>query len=396
MCGEEPARGDLVQLLRLAGMLALQRIAQEAGEQVVVAEPLLLAVHRQQEQVGALQLFEHCPAVVAAGHGVAQRGVELPEDAGLQQELAAFLGLPGKDVLGEVLGQLQVGAGERGNEVGLVVAALERQAGQIEAGDPAFGAFVEGGDIGVAQVQFTLVADELHGLFKGEAQVARLDLQQLAARADAPQADARRRARGHRQRAAARQRIEQLLDEAEHLGVLQHLELVEDGDERSFAAGDQVQQVLALLAAARRRLGIRGQDGAQAVADQQGETLQVVVGGIQVDPQGRLAGGQAALPELLEQGGLAEAGGGADEDQLRRPGILHLLEQSRPRQMGAGGVRRSVLGGDITQRAEVRRLLFAGVRSIRADGGAAGRRCALVPGGWHERWSPLRSFVRLE
>ena len=91
-------------------------MAQETGKQVVIAEPLLLAVDRHQEQIGPVQMVDHRAAVAAPGHRFAQRHAELFEDAGLHQEHPTVFGLPRQDVFGEVFGQFQVGAGKGGDE----------------------------------------------------------------------------------------------------------------------------------------------------------------------------------------------------------------------------------------------------------------------------------------
>ncbi|MNQ62340.1 hypothetical protein D3C85_766820 [compost metagenome] len=79
---------------------------------MMVAKPLLLTVDRYQEQVGPVQMVNHRAAVATAGYRFAKRHAELFKDAGLHQEHAAVFALARKDVLGQVLGQLKVGAGE--------------------------------------------------------------------------------------------------------------------------------------------------------------------------------------------------------------------------------------------------------------------------------------------
>ncbi|MNQ71885.1 hypothetical protein D3C85_865720 [compost metagenome] len=189
---EKPLRSGFMQAPGHAGVQAIQCMTQETGKQVVIAEPLLLAVYRYQEQVGAVQMVEHRAAVAAAGYCFTQRHTELVEDAGLHQEHAAVFALPREDVLGQVLGQFQVGTGKRGNEFGVVGTVLERKAGQVETGDPAFGAAVQGGQLIVAQGYLPLVANERDRFFRGEAQITRANFQQLASCTNAPQADARR------------------------------------------------------------------------------------------------------------------------------------------------------------------------------------------------------------
>ncbi|MCY1179475.1 hypothetical protein D9M73_198790 [compost metagenome] len=74
----------------------------------------------------------------------------------------------------------------------MILTVLERQAGQVETGDPAFGAAVQGGQLIVAQGYLPLVANERDRFFRSEAQITRANFQQLAPCTNAPQADARR------------------------------------------------------------------------------------------------------------------------------------------------------------------------------------------------------------
>ncbi|MCY1427678.1 hypothetical protein D9M71_435350 [compost metagenome] len=88
---------------------------------------------------------------------------------------------------------------------------------------------------------------------------------------------------------------------------------------------------------------VRPEQLAQAVAQRRDEALEIVVAGVQVDPDGGLALFQAVLAILLEQRGLAEAGGGADEDQPGRGGPVDLFDEPDPGQMAGAGGGRGVL-----------------------------------------------------
>ncbi|MCY1401633.1 hypothetical protein D9M71_167560 [compost metagenome] len=273
------------------------------------------------------------------------------DHAGLQEELAAVVVQPGEDVLGEVFGQLQVGAGERGDHCGMVVAPLQGQAGQVDGGDPAFGAPIEGGDQVVEQRQLAFVAHQRGGFLQAEAHAAGSHFQQLTACLQAAEVQLRGDAGADRQGAAGRQGIQYLLDEAEHGGVLDHLELVEEDHERRLALAEQVQHVEgARLVGGAGYGGAFRQQVAQPVAEQGDEALQVVVDRVEVYPQGPPATGAAAVVVLLEQGGLAEAGGGADQDQPGVAGIFHLVEQMLALQVMAVAAGRGVLGGQDTDR----------------------------------------------
>ncbi|MCY1307805.1 hypothetical protein D9M70_577620 [compost metagenome] len=158
-----------MQLRGPPGKLALQGAGQKAAEQPVIAVPVMQLVRWLDEQVGALELVDQRLAVMASDQLVTERRAEVVEDAGLQQEVAALLALAREDVLGQVVGQLQAGAGERVDEGGPVAAALQGQGGQVEGGDPAFGAALQAGDFAVVQLQTAGLAEVAGGLLGGEA-----------------------------------------------------------------------------------------------------------------------------------------------------------------------------------------------------------------------------------
>jgi hypothetical protein len=70
----------------------------------------------------------------------------------------------------------------RGDEAGDVVSSLQRQRGQLEGGDPAFGASLQGRDVARGQLQPGDVVEVGRGFLQGEAQVGGSDLDQGAAR----------------------------------------------------------------------------------------------------------------------------------------------------------------------------------------------------------------------
>ncbi|MNX69762.1 hypothetical protein D3C86_1009930 [compost metagenome] len=159
----------------------LKRLPKEIGEKRVIAEPLALIVRGDDEQVAALQIFDHRFAVAAIADGIAQGRTELFQHAGLQQELAAWLALPREHVFGEVFRQRNVGAAERGNECGRIAMPLQGQRGQINTGNPAFGALMQTGDFWCGEGQLTLFPQVAGRLIEAQAQCFGADFQQLAA-----------------------------------------------------------------------------------------------------------------------------------------------------------------------------------------------------------------------
>ncbi|WP_167884562.1 hypothetical protein [Cupriavidus oxalaticus] len=114
----------------------------------------------------------------------------------------------------------------------MVAALLQRQRREVDRRGPALGAAVQRGDVGVAQRQGAAAAQQLGGLLQRKAQRRRRDLQQLAARAQAPQAQFRRGPGPGHQRAALWQSRDQLLQEVERWCAMQRFEIVQHDRER--------------------------------------------------------------------------------------------------------------------------------------------------------------------
>ncbi|MNO65183.1 hypothetical protein D3C76_559280 [compost metagenome] len=130
--------------------------------------------------------------------------------------------------------------------------------------------------------------------------------------------------------------LDQLLEKLEHFGILDDFDFVEQDGKGQGAADHELQQVLGTGRIVALRLpGGHGQQ-AEALVQQVDETLQVVVGGLQVDPQRSLAAGQAVLAILLHERGFTETCGCTNQDQAGRIGVGHLLKQARTRQVAVG------------------------------------------------------------
>jgi hypothetical protein len=69
-----PTRGAEVQLSAEPRHFASEALAEEVGEEVMVAVPPTLIVERHNEEVLPLQPLEHLLSVIATVEGVAQRG----------------------------------------------------------------------------------------------------------------------------------------------------------------------------------------------------------------------------------------------------------------------------------------------------------------------------------
>ena len=122
-----------------AGLFLLQAGAEQVGEQVVVAPPAAHLIQRHHEQPGPFGLLQQRLAARPAGDRVAQLPRQPLQHRGLQQELAHLLTLALEHLLGQVVQDIAVAAGERGDEAVDVGLPAQRQASQLQPGRPALG-----------------------------------------------------------------------------------------------------------------------------------------------------------------------------------------------------------------------------------------------------------------
>ena len=128
-----------VQIGNPAGLFGLQAGAEQVGEQVVVAPPAAHLIQRHQEQPGPFGLFQQRLAAGPAGDRVAQLPRQPLQHRGLQQKRAHLLTLVLEHLLGQVVQDIAVAAGERGDEAVDVGLPAQRQARQLQPGRPALG-----------------------------------------------------------------------------------------------------------------------------------------------------------------------------------------------------------------------------------------------------------------
>ena len=210
-------------------MLVEQVRAQDVGEQVVVAVPLPPVVERDEEQVGALERDEASPCRRSRPVTASQSGpVSRSRTDVRSRKSRTSVGLAGQHLLGEVVDDVAVVAGEPGDERAGVVAALHRQRGQLQGGDPALGALVQRRDVALGQREAHRAVEVGRGLLGGEAQVGGPHLDQLAACPHPRQRQRRVGPGGEHQVQLRRQVLEQERHPVVHLGRLDEVVVVED------------------------------------------------------------------------------------------------------------------------------------------------------------------------
>jgi len=154
-------------------------VAQHLGKQVVVAVPTSLVIQRDDKQVRPLEHFQHGLAPLLTRHRIAERSAQALQETGAQQKRLHRLRLPREHLFREVVEHIAMAAGEGREKLRDIRSALQRERGQLQAGNPAFRATLEDGNGFGGQVQ------PHHSLQKGvhfggfKAQVTSPDLAEL-------------------------------------------------------------------------------------------------------------------------------------------------------------------------------------------------------------------------
>ena len=189
----------------------VQSLPQQIGEEMVIAVPAPLVVQGDEEQVGVFEVVQGClpGSGGIAQHGIAQGAAQAVEDRRAQQERLDARGLLVQDFFDQIVQHEMVGAGERSDEAGGVVMSLQGERGQLQAGNPAFGAVFQGGDVRRREVEAHHRVEKSGGFGGGETQVGGAQFGQLAPGAEPGQGERRILAGGDDQVHLRRQVLEQ-------------------------------------------------------------------------------------------------------------------------------------------------------------------------------------------
>ena len=123
---------------------------------MVIAVPAPLVVQGDDEQVGVFEIFQGSACPEADGveqNSITQGAAHAVEDGCAQQKSLDAFGLLSQDFFNQIVQHEMVAAGERLDEAGGVLMSLHGNRGQIAAGNPAFGASFQCGDVFRREVQ---------------------------------------------------------------------------------------------------------------------------------------------------------------------------------------------------------------------------------------------------
>ena len=105
----------------------MESLPQQISEEMVIAVPTPLVVQRDDEQVGAFEIFQGCLPGSRRGeqNGITKGAAHAVEDRGAQQERLDAFGLLSQDFFHQIVQHEMVAAGERSDEAGGVLLSLQ-------------------------------------------------------------------------------------------------------------------------------------------------------------------------------------------------------------------------------------------------------------------------------
>lgn len=217
-----------------------QARAQEIGEQMVIAEPVPLGIERDQEQVRRLDRAQQGGTVAPSQDGIGERRREAIEDGAFHQEGEDLRRLAIQHVPGQEFGDFALAARKMADEIGARGALFERERGQLQAGDPALGAMLQGDQISHRQIHGLGLVEQTLRLVQREAQLHVVEIDELALHPHVGEAEGQGTARRHHQMQAGRRIGQQRVEEAADLGCFQELAIVQHQEKRAGTLGKVV------------------------------------------------------------------------------------------------------------------------------------------------------------
>ena len=338
-----PTAGPNVQRARACLVAArealLQPLPEKLAKEAVIAVPLPLTVQGHDEEIGALEVFQGLLPRIPLHEGITERAAEPVENGGPQEEGLDALGLMTQDLLGQVVQHKAVAAGKRTDETGDILLPLHGQRSQLQAGDPAFGAALQGRDVLRRELQAHHPAEEVGRLFGRKAQVGGAQLGELAPGAEASEGQDRVLTSGDDEPQARRQVLEEEGELIIDFGGAGRVVVVEHEKDIPCRAVDLVDQVgedrLGRRRLGRMEGGHRVGPAARLDAVQRGRKVEEKTGGVVVSLVQREPGGaktgippRALVDPGTEQRGLPEAGRGGDEGERSPPVPAQALDQA--------------------------------------------------------------------
>ena len=316
----------------------MQSLPQQFGKEMVIAVPTPLVIQRDNEQVGVFEIFQgFLPGSRRrTQNSVTQRAAHAVKDGCAQQKSLDAFGLLLQDFFNQIVQHEMVAAGERFDETGGILMSLHGKRGQLQAGNPAFGAGFQCGDVFRREVQAHHLVEKLGGFGGGKTQVGGAQFGQLTPGAQPGQGQMWILTGGDDQVHLWRQVLEQKGEGFVNRFGINHMVVVQDEDEIVRDGGDFIEQ------GCQNRFDwrwLRGLEHTQHPFSnirrnrlQSSDEVSQKAGGVVIPFVQRQPGDRspATGDPFADQRGFAKAGGGRDEGQFaaRRETLVQPLDQA--------------------------------------------------------------------
>ena len=161
----------------------MQALAQQIGKEMMIAVPAPLVVQRHDEQVGVFDIRQDFFAGTRGReqNGITQRAAQALKNRCAQQKSLDAFGLLLQHFFNQVVQHEMVAAGERLDEACGVLMSLQRNCGQLQPDNPAFGAGLQCADVCRREVEGHPPVEKFLRLGGGKAQVGGAQFGQLTA-----------------------------------------------------------------------------------------------------------------------------------------------------------------------------------------------------------------------
>jgi hypothetical protein len=145
--GDAPGHRPAVEHRHDVWLAALELVAQQLVQEVVVAIPLASSIEGHDEAVRALECIEHVRRLRRLQDGVAQSATHAMQDRGAFEELRLGRRQPGQELEAEVLRHEPVVAREARRVRRVRRAGQHRQSREVQAGRPTLGSLGQLGEL---------------------------------------------------------------------------------------------------------------------------------------------------------------------------------------------------------------------------------------------------------
>lgn len=177
----EPVRSHAMELVYPVGVITFEPVAQEFGEQVVVAKPVRVLVDSLQEQAALLDVLQHCLPARHRGQRGRQPSTGALGDRCREQELEQLWFQAVQHVLGKEIADHLARTGHPAHQAGGVGAAAQRQRRQLQRGDPSVGRGGQRPHVTIRQQQAIDIIEQRSRLVEVETQCLTVNFDEFVA-----------------------------------------------------------------------------------------------------------------------------------------------------------------------------------------------------------------------